>query len=548
VPSFPRRSVRRFALPLAALVAVAPISAAGAQEVDRLPPPPGSRAISTAPAAMNDAVRLDDGLRDLSPTDEPGGDIGGYNPNAMELRIGEGAANYGKPVIKKPGQKPPRKLPAPALRPLVPYATSAEARRAAKRDHAPAPGDADYIAPSPTTASPPRIPTKTRPKVEERPFAPIGIDVGLLRVKPYSESSVGFNDNPGSAPNTMARGSAFAREEIGLAAESDWNNHSFVGDLRLGYNDYFNAHQADAPDGVGKFLARIDVARDLKINLDGKFSLTTQNASSPNIANDGQLLARPIIAVFGGGLGVSKTFNRLELTLRGSAERDDWQDAQFANGVTQNLSAYSYDDFGGTARASYELTPGVKPFVEAFVDTRIHDSAVDPVGYMRNSNGVQARAGSTFELSRLLTGDISLGYGQRNYRDPRLVPLRGPLLDTSLLWTVTPLTRVTLRGATTMDETTVAGSPGALTHVASLEVSHALMRNVTLTALGSITDSRYEGVNLVQTTFLQGLQAEYNLTRTVALKGSFTHQRMVSNQPGSDYTANIIMVGLRLQR
>ena len=553
VSGFPRRSVRRSALSLAALLAVAPIWTACAQEADRLPPPPGSRADPRAPVAVNDAIRLDDSFQESAPLDgrnaTPGDDLGGrYGQDAMELRIGSGAANYGKPVIRKPGQKPPKKVPAPALRTLVPYPTSAEARRALKRDTSPAPGDADYIAPSPTTASPPPIPAKTRPKVEDRPFAPIGIDVGLLRVRAYSESDIGYNDNPNSSPNRIAHGSAFAREELGVAAESDWNNHSFAGDLRLGYNDFFKTHEADAPDGVGKFLARIDVARDLKLNIDGKFSLTTQNSSSPNIANDGQLRARPIIAVYGGGLGVSKTFNRLELTLRGSAERDYWADAHFANGATQNLSAYSYDAYGLAGRASYELTPGVKPFVEANVDTRIHDSAIDPSGYMRDSNGAMARAGSTFELSRLLTGGISVGYGQRNYQDPRLVPLRGPLLNSSLLWTVTPLTRVTLRGTTTLDETTVAGSPGALTHVATLEVAHALMRNVTLTAAGSITDSRYEGVNLIQTTYLSGLQAEYSLTRSVVLKGSFTHQRLVSNQPGTDYTANVIMVGLRLQR
>jgi hypothetical protein len=113
---------------------------------------------------------------------------------------------------------------------------------------------------------------------------------------------------------------------------------------------------------------------------------------------------------------------------------------------------------------------------------------------------------------------------------------------------VTPLTKVTLRGASSMDETTVAGSPGALTHVTSLEVSHALMRNLTLIATGSITNSRYEGVNINQTTYLSGLQVEYNLTRSVVLKGSFTHQRLAANQPGTDYTANIVMVGLRLQR
>lgn len=526
-----------------------------AQEAAPLPPPVGSRVDPTAPASVKGAVQLDNSFQETKPEgqpDLPGDDLGGrFSPDAVELRIPSAAANYGKPVIKKPGRKPPKKLPYPALQPLAPYPTSAEARRVRKQDRAALPSDPDYIAPAPTTAGLAPLPVKPRPKIEDEPFAPVGIDAGLLRVKPYVESDIGFSDNPNLAAGRSIRGSVFAREELGMSADSDWSNHAFTGDLRLGYNDYFNAHQADAPDGQGKFLARIDVARDLKINVDGKFSLTTQTSSSPNLNNNGQstaLSTRPIIVVFGGGLGVTKTFNRLELTLRGSVERDYWQDARFADGSIQPLSRDSYNDYGLTGRAAYELTPGVKPFVEATVDTRSHDSLIGSSGYMRDSDGVLARAGTTFELTRLLTGDIDAGYGERKYQDSRLSQLRGALFDSSLVWAVTPLTKVTLRGATSLDETTLAGSPGAVTRVGSLEVSHALLRSLTLTATGSIQDSRYQAVNIDQTLYQTGLQAEYHLSRSIVLKGSFTHQRMLSNQAGTDYTANVVMVGLRLQR
>ena len=527
-----------------------------AQEPARLPPPPGSRVDPNAPTAVNGAVQIDESLRGTTPvpgeSSAPGDDLGDrFSSDAMELRIPSDAANYGKPVIKKPGQKPPKKLPFPTLQPLAPYANSAEARRALKQDRLASPSDPDYVAPAPATAALPPLPVKPRPRTEDEPFAPIGVNVGLLRVKPYVESDIGYSDNPNLASGRSVGGSAFAREELGLSAESDWTNHAFTGDLRLGYDDYFAAHEADAPDGEGKFLARIDVARDLKLTIDGKFSLTAQSSSSPNLNNAGQstaLLARPMIAVFGGGLGVAKSFNRLELSLRGSVERDYWQDAHFADGSVQPLSRDSYNAYGLTGRASYELTPGVKPFVEATVDTRVHDSLIDSSGYMRDSDGVQARAGSTFELTRLLTGEAGAGYGERKYEDSRLSLLRGPLFDSSLVWTVTPLTKVTLHGASSLDETTIAASPGAVTHVGSLEVAHSLLRNLVVTATGSIQDSHYQAVNINQTLYQVGLQAEYNLTRSIVLKGSFTHQRMLTNQSGTDYTANIVMVGLRLQR
>ncbi len=262
------------------------------------------------------------------------------------------------------------------------------------------------------------------------------------------------------------------------------------------------------------------------------------------------LTSRPIIADYGGGIGVIQDFNRLELTFRGSYERTYWQNAHFSDGSTQVLSLDSYDDYGLTARAAYEWTPGIKPFIQAGLDQRIHDSLYDTDGYMRNSLGDAVSAGSTFELTRLLTGALSAGYADRQYQDPRLANLRGPIFDASLVWTATPLTKVTLRGSTTLDETTVAGASGAITRQGGIEIAHALLRNLTLIAAGSWQNSTYPGAvpRIDQTLIQAGLRAEYSLTRSIVLKGSFITQRMASTAPGTDYTANIFMVGLKLQQ
>jgi hypothetical protein len=475
----------------------------------------------------------------------------GESPLGLPSLSVSGAANYGKPRLLVPAGKKPKKAQSHALPPLVPYPTSAEARR---RDRPGAASD-PAAAPSPTAAMPAPLPQRAKPRLEDDPFSPTGIDAGLLRLKLYEETDLGANSNPDVAPqgSPQLRGSGFLRQEIGASGQSDWSSHGFTGDLRLGYNDYFTAHSADAPDGAGKFTTRIDVARDTKITIDGNFDLTTQLPTSPNLYNGGapiRLASRPVIADFGGGIGATQNFNRLELTFRGGYERTFWQNAHFSDGSTQYLSLDSYDDFALSARAAYDGTPGIKPFVLAGFDQRIHDSLYDLSGYARNSLGEAFGAGSTFELTRLLTGSIEAGYADRHYQDPRLANLRGPVLDASLVWTATPLTRVTLRGATTLDETTVAGVSGAITHQGGIEVSHALLRNLTLIAAGSWQNSAYPGANpgLDQTLVQGGLRAEYSLTRAIVLKGSFTSQRMVSSTPGTDYTANIFMVGLRLQQ
>ena len=70
--------------------------------------------------------------------------------------------------------------------------------------------------------------------------------------------------------------------------------------------------------------------------------------------------------------------------------------------------------------------PGLKPFVEVQGDNRVHDLRLDRDGYARNSTGGYVKGGTSFEFSRLLTGEIGVGYAARDYVDPRLNRLRRP--------------------------------------------------------------------------------------------------------------------------
>ena len=62
-------------------------------------------------------------------------------------------------------------------------------------------------------------------------------------------------------------------------------------------------------------------------------------------------------------------------------------------------------------RASYEVFPGVKPFVEVGADTRKHDLQFDRNGFQRDFDRRSRRkVGITFEITRKLTGEVSVGY------------------------------------------------------------------------------------------------------------------------------------------
>jgi uncharacterized protein (PEP-CTERM system associated) len=192
-------------------------------------------------------------------------------------------------------------------------------------------------------------------------------------------------------------------------------------------------------------------------------------------------------------------------------------------------------------------SPGFKPFVEAGVDTRQFDRTVDSSGYRRSSSGLTGRAGASFELTRLVTGEASVGWQTRRYDDSRLSELRGLIADVSLVWTPTELTTVTLRGSSELADTTIPGVNGATSRKAELKIAHALMRQLTLTGSAGWAETAYSGISLKEDTLTLGAALDWKLSRTFAMRASFTHERLNSTAVGSDYTANVYMLGLRMQ-
>ena len=470
-------------------------------------------------------------------------DPGGFTPSA----------NYGKP--KKKRKLPFRNPKAPAnARPLPALAAypSAPLQLGQSRRLRPTLAGADAVAPGPVYAAIPVLPRRNRPQEDANPYAPIGIGVGALRLYPYVEGGIGYDSNPTRASGG-AKGAGFARTEAGLSVQSDWSQHELKGTLRAGYSNYFNTKNANRADAAVDFNERVDVSRDTTLNFEERYNYDTQNPGStvlPALGAGVTTVGRPVVQTFGAAAGVTQKFNRLSLSLRGGLERTVYDDAKLSDGTIADLSASNVNDYSLRARAAYELSPGFSPFAEVTGSIRKHDQRFDNTAlkFERDSRGVSAVAGANFEISRLLTGEVDVGYGTRHYDDARLADLRGLLVDAALTWTPTPLTTIRLKAATNLAETNTSGASGALVRSAGIELSHALWRNLTLGATLNYTNTDYQGIKQTDQLLAAGLKAEYSLTRSIVLRSSFTHERLKSTAPGTDYTANVFLLGLRFQQ
>ncbi len=459
--------------------------------------------------------------------------------------------NYGRPQ-KAPDKrlgysgrrKPAVKQPANPLPALVPYARASAGFITAAPDAA-AGASADPAPPPTSVAQGPGLPPPQRPRLDETPYAPVGVDAAGLWLVPFVEGSTGFDSNPNRIAQP-AKGSAVARVDAGFAGQSDWSRHEARVDVKGAYSRYLAAPEASRPEGTGAASMRVDISRDTSADFQLRGSLTSQRPGAPGVPVD--LVNRPWVATFGVTGGMTQKFGRMDVSAAALVDRTNYQDGKLNTGATAAFSRDSYAAYGFLTRIAFEATPGVIPFIEAQADQRVHDHMVDASGYLRNSLGGSARVGSKFEITRTLTGDLAAGYGQRRYDDARLPLLAGPLLDGALVWSASPLTTITARAVTTFAETTLAGVSGGLSRSASLGVSHALLRNLTLGADASLLRTDYRGMSLSQTTWTGTLSAEYSLSRSMVLKGSYAHEQLLASSAGAGYSADVFLLGLRLQR
>lgn len=396
----------------------------------------------------------------------------------------------------------------------------------------------------PTVAALPIAPLPRRARPDPTPFAPLGFPLGGLRLLPFAEQSLGFDSNPDQVA-VGVRPSGFSRTEGGFDLLSFWSANELRSTMHGAYTDFFTDPAANRPDAAGVVDYRHDVSRDLALDAEGRFALSTQRPGSPEL--NVNVRDRPLVSSIGASLGGSDTLGRLTLALHGTFDRTTYDNGVLSDGTVVRLDDQTFNAYGAIGRVSYELTPGLVPFVELKGDTRVHDRSVDAAGFARDSDGVSARLGSSFEMTRLITGEVSAGYGDRSYQDRRLPDLKGPLVDASLIYAVTPLTTLTLQAATSFDETTVPGSPGAEDRSVSLQVSHALLRNLTLTALVSYLNTDYRGAHITENAISETLKASYALGRSFVIEASYNHEDLLSSVPLSSFSQDVFLAGLRIQ-
>jgi hypothetical protein len=360
-----------------------------------------------------------------------------------------------------------------------------------------------------------------------------------------------------------------------LAVRSNWQRHALNADLRGSYIWYSRTWEdiitgsaevdcgcgsttsvavsglpqtLDRPAMESRVYGRLDTHELSHMDAEARFSLGTDNPGSPNVTAG--LVRLPIYTRVGGSLGYTQNYNRFDLTLKGGADRVYYQPSQLTDGTTSSNDDREYHQITLALRGSYDFSPGGRPFAEVSGDTRRHELMYDRNGIRRDSDAIVARAGSTFEMSRIMTGEISAGWLTRKYKDPSLEDLNGPVFDASLIWLPTALTTVTLTGRSGTDESIVAAVSGVLRRDVAVQVDHSFRRwliGTFRTGMGFDTYASFTTPREDERFFVSAALV-YKLSREFQVRGELRRDWLKSSIPSADYEASAALIGVKWQQ
>ncbi|WEX10359.1 outer membrane beta-barrel protein [Chelativorans sp. AA-79] len=378
---------------------------------------------------------------------------------------------------------------------------------------------------------------------EENPYAPLGLRLGNVVVRPSIEQGLTWTSNADDSPD--GEEAVLSETTLRLNATTDWSRHRAALDASTTFRKSLSGEEVRETEGDARATLEFDIAAGLTGRASLGYSFGRERASSPvSIAG---VEDQPLRHTIDGSVGIGKDVGPLRLRATGEVIRNQYGDAELVGGGTLSQADRNSTLALLRLRGGYEVSPALTPFLEVEAGRRFYDQERDSAGYARSATRLGARAGVTLDLSEKLRGEVSAGWISEDFEDDRLEAVSGPTLAASLEWSPLRGTIVGLNASTYVEGSTTAGESGSLLHSATLRLERQMRSNLTGSLAFGVSYRDYSGGG--HDLILNGEAAlTWWVNRYVGLTGRARHERQTSDLPGRDYETTSVFMGMTLQR
>ena len=385
--------------------------------------------------------------------------------------------------------------------------------------------------------------------VRERPrpdYEAPGIRAGGFLVFPRVTASLAYDDNIyATDTNKVSAGIGEIVPEV--AIRSQWSRNELSAFARAAITRYFNHSSENTEDYAVGAAGRLDLLRASNLYASGSFVSAHEPRTSPTAPT---AASSPIHydqwqATFGG----VHEMNRLRLS-----GRVNYNDFRYDNATTvagdpllQNFR--NRNVWTETGRAEYAVSPDTALYVSAQFNQRNYHLHPPTVPFDKNSSGYDVAVGANFDLTRVIRGEVQVGYMSQGYRSSAFKDINGVSVRAAVDWFPTEITTVNLSASRTIEEAAIENASGYLATSGGLRVDHELLRNVLLSARGGYEYDEYRGIDRNDKRPSAGVSATYLLNRKIGLTVAYDYLKLTSSGVDKvpNYSDNRVTGSLTLQ-
>ncbi len=375
----------------------------------------------------------------------------------------------------------------------------------------------------------------------------VGIRMGGFMAHPQITIAGEYNDNV-FATETNPEEDFIVHVTPEVSVRSHWSNHALNFNFSAPMRYYSDFDENDTTDFIGGLDGRIDIYRDLYVYGGAEYGDMTEPLSSSPTALP---LREPIeYTRASSNFGFVKAFNRLRLSGEARYAQFDFEDGFLFNNapVDQDDRDRSVLEYG--VRADYAVSPMTALFVAFGVNERDYDLDPPDVLVSRDSDGHEVLVGADFDVSRLVRGQIGVGYLEQNYDDPSVGETSGLAVRSRVEWFPDELVTVTFAASR---EVADAGAFGASSYIAnngSFAIDYEWRRNIIFGLRADYSVDDYSGIDREDTRWNTVFTADYLMNRGAAWFVEVGHYEQSSDglQFGREYDINRAVLGLKLRR
>ncbi|MEO0550337.1 MAG: outer membrane beta-barrel protein [Pseudomonadota bacterium] len=379
--------------------------------------------------------------------------------------------------------------------------------------------------------------------VTERPqpeYDPLTVRLGTFEAKPELGLGAGFTSNL-FAVSENETDDTFLNVAPKVEVNSTWARHSIGFEAVADHLEYTDTGDESRTNLIGRAFGDIDVSQNVSIFGGVRAAdLVEPRSNIASVAN----AADPVdYSEVSADIGIEYTSSRLRLRGRVELEEFDYEDVSLTSGLIQDQDFRDREDTTVEVRASYAIDRDWAVFGEVQQVESDYDPANVFNPFNRDSTGTIVRAGTDFELQRLIRGDIAVGFLSYEYDDAAFSDVDGLSVEANAQWFVTQLTTLTGSAQRSVEDPGLQSTNAAVLTGVAIRADHELRRNILLHAAVDFSEYDFENVNRTDDRFGLEVGGTWKLNRNVWFDASYSVLDQSSNV--QEFTDNRLMIGLK---